>query len=370
MAAWKGKNMTKKKKTKPKEAATETVEAPPPTDLENLLKKPFNADEILKGGDMEYVTIGAKEITKLNIKIVRMLASGEINDPEALMFMRFCRQYGLDPYLKEVFLIKFASDRPAEPTIAAHTQLQNADRQPEYKGFHCGWIVSDNNKGHVLVPQGEGYDVEFTPVGAWCKVFRKDRETPVNEVLISEAQRHKGSGGLMHMWKTKPLTMCMKCVRGMAHRLAFPNMFGGAITQDEADHIQNEILIETVGNTEVKKRAERTGDPEQDVKTDPLGENALCLKILDFVEAYNPKLSDEKKNKYVNELIAFGLEGKADDWVGKELTIEQIDELNELTKNGLPKEIVDMIPKPVEETKGELFEERTDDEQDQSGNKK
>jgi len=318
-----------------KKAETKTTdpEKPQESELEKLLKKPFDAKAIIAGDDMLYRTKTGNEITKLSADIVRRLCP-DADDVDVLIFMRFCRQYGLDPYLHEVYPIKYDKSKPMQIVIAAQTFLQNADKQSEYDGYHCGWIVSKNGKGRILIAQGGSVGADEAIIGAWCHVFRKDRKTAPTEVLINEASKGQST------WNKQPQTMTAKCARGQAHRFAFPNMFGNTISSDEADYVQNQQNWEPVENAEVPKRDDRTGDPEKDVRVN----DAEMDLMKQFNELTGRKLVGEAYDKFFSDFASYVLaDGYNPDM---EFTLEQIDMMQKFLKvHGLPKAIKDMIPK-------------------------
>jgi phage recombination protein Bet len=321
-----------------------------------IVKTGFDAQALLAGEDMIYQTKWAGESTKLSLNIVKQLAStgrdAVINDIEALSFARTCKQYGFDPFLKEVYLIKYQADRPASTVIAAQTYLQIADESPDYHGYEMGWIVSDKNASRELVPQGKSIEGGKKIVGAWCQVFRKNRRTPVYEALLAEYHKPQAN------WKSMPQVMILKCVRGTAHRITYPNLFGNdVITEDEADIVCAVNEYEPEASVSVAPRAERTDDLEKDIQVNDNNEAEIVMaeRFTELVKEICPKAGDPFINTKYDQFVSYV--------TGRELAViesgafvqaneislstSEISQCAEALKNGLPQAIVDLIPKPV-----------------------
>jgi len=332
-------------------------------ELERLMKMPFNAEGLMAGKDLHFKHKTTGEPIKLNLKIVKMIASdkreAKITDVEALVFMRLCKQYGLDPLMQEIYLIKYDNKRPAQNVIAAQSYLRIADSFDDYQGYEKGWIVSKAGKGRRLVPQGEGFGNDENITGAWCQAFRKGRHTEVYEVEIAEFTKGQST------WNSMPKAMVAKCARGGAHRVAFPNLFGGGvITEDEANVSISMNDYSTVDQSRVAKREEQTGGPE-DVQTVDTMLAELLLAFTESVRAVDKDITDAEKiddlfDSYATYVLGVNAEGL---WQDGFLTIQKVERLGEfLTDNGLPQAIVEMIKPPEDfnqdDEGGALFEEK------------
>ena len=148
------------------------------------------------------------------------------------MFMQLCQAQGLNPFLREAYLIKYG-DEAATIITGKETFTKRADALPQYDGFKAGIIVVDNSKqcqyreGSFLAP-GE------TLLGGWAEVFRKDRAHSFrNEVSLAEYERRKKDGSLMSNWKNMPATMIRKVPLVQSLREAFPDEFGGMYSPEE-----------------------------------------------------------------------------------------------------------------------------------------
>lgn len=305
----------------------------------------FDATALQQGCELTYKTIN-KEQTKLSIKIASWLASTgngvQINEVEALSFIRTCKIYGFDPFLKQIYLIKYDSSKPANIVIAADTFIRVADSHPAYGGYETGWIITDSTgKLRKCCDHGKGLPDNTKIIGAWCQVFRKGRKTPVVEVLTSEVSTGRST------WKTLPQTMTTKCATAQAHRKAFPDLLGGLYSADERPDLMDDGNdYETDKMPETKKRDERTEDePVTRTIADAIRE--LGEVVVAKLGEAGHGMSKKSLGPVLLETMAFEFGGSADDYEDsscEKWTIGNCDHLmNVLEANGIPKPVLEMF---------------------------
>jgi phage recombination protein Bet len=186
----------------------------------------------------------------LSIEIIKKYVCPKATDQEAYMFMQLCNLQGLNPFLREAYLIKYG-DEAATIITGKDTFTKRADKLPQYDGFKAGIIVVDNSKqcqyreGSFLAP-GE------TLLGGWAEVFRKDRAHSFrNEVSLEEYARKKKDGSLMSNWKSMPATMIRKVPLVQSLREAFPDEFGGMYSPEEMPIDASTLPIYTEGKAPI-----------------------------------------------------------------------------------------------------------------------
>lgn len=175
--------------------------------------------------------IAVRQTPDLNMDIIKKYICPKATDQEAYMFLQLCKAQGLNPFLREAYLIKYG-DEAATIITGKDTFTKRADRLPQYDGFKAGIIVWSNNQiSHregSFVVDGEKL------LGGWAEVFRKDRSQSFrNEVSLKEYERRKKDGSLMSNWKSMPATMIRKVALVQSLREAFPDEFGGMYSPEE-----------------------------------------------------------------------------------------------------------------------------------------
>ena len=174
-----------------------------------------------------------KKQSDLSIEIIKKYICPKATDQEAYMFMQLCQIQGLNPFLREAYLIKYKDDDQATIITGKETFTKRADALPQYDGFKAGIILTDNSNQATYREGAFLVDGEKL-LGGWSEVFRKDRTQSFrNEVSLTEYQRHKKDGSLMSNWKNMPATMIRKVALVQSLREAFPDEFGGMYSPEE-----------------------------------------------------------------------------------------------------------------------------------------
>lgn len=179
---------------------------------------------------------GGEEV-ELSPELIRSyLVSGDgdkVTDQEVMMFLNLCRYNHLNPWLKEVYLIKY-NNSPATMVPGKEAFMKRAERNPSFAGIECGVVVWD----------GQGFDhrqgAAFYPaygdtlIGGWAKVYRTDRQFPIYaECSLDEYVGRKANGEVNSQWASKSATMIRKVAVMQALREAFPNDFGALYGAEE-----------------------------------------------------------------------------------------------------------------------------------------
>lgn len=156
----------------------------------------------------------------------------KVTDQEVMLFLKLCQYQRLNPFLREAYLIKYASE-PATIVTGKDTFTKRAASNPACAGWEAGVVVQkqdgtiENRKGALVLP-GE------TLIGGWAKVHRKDWNVPLEvSVRLEEYQRYTRDGELQRSWQTMPATMIRKVALVQALREAMPDEFAGMYAPEE-----------------------------------------------------------------------------------------------------------------------------------------
>jgi phage recombination protein Bet len=184
--------------------------------------------------EISYTPIGERETLKLTLAIVKSqlvtpTKSGKYpEDRDIITYMMLCRARGLNPFLGDVVITGYDTQAgPKFEIITAKSAVdKRADANPEFNGLESGVIVTANGK----IEKREGVIVldDETLIGAWSRVFRRDREHPYYHEVTRKAYDKKQA-----RWNIDPEGMLVKCAEAGALRKAFPNSFGGLFLAEE-----------------------------------------------------------------------------------------------------------------------------------------
>lgn len=150
-----------------------------------------------------------------------------LSQRDVVNFMATCQALGANPYLKDVYLVKYNGGEDAQIMAGKNYYTRVAASIPTYDGATAG-IITTGKDGAVNYRAGSFAAPGETCVGGWAEVHDKRWGTPVRaEVAMEEYNSHRS------LWKSKPMTMIRKVALVQALREAYPDRFAG--TYDAAE---------------------------------------------------------------------------------------------------------------------------------------
>ncbi len=228
-------------------------------------------------------------------------------DGELHLFIAQCQRTGLDPFVRQIYMLKRKEYDPESGQYLERMVMQIgidgyrriSDRTGKYVGtlgpYWCG-------------PEGKWTDVWLKPeppAAAKVGIVREGFKEPVWGVCrYSEYVQLKRDGKPTAMWAKMPSNQLAKCAEGQAHRKAFPQEFSGLEPAEElqpapeADTIEGTAsVITTTGPG--PDAAEATGatpeaGPEQPVepeRQEPPAPPARDRGVGDLPKPWSPTLA-------------------------------------------------------------------------------
>jgi hypothetical protein len=155
----------------------------------------------------------------LNVPLVRTLfkSRNPFTDAEIMVFIQQARAKRANPFVGDLYLVKYAADAPAQMVTGYHYLIQAAKNNPEYAGFET-WFVDLQGKRIA-----DGTETTENVVACVCLVHIRGYEQPVKFVARIKEFKKNFPGT---PWAGMPLVMLQKCAVGNAHRLADPGLAG------------------------------------------------------------------------------------------------------------------------------------------------
>ena len=209
-------------------------------------------------------------ITPAMVRKYLVNGGGNVTDEEVVMFLSLCRYQHLNPFTREVYLIKYGDRQAATMVVGKDVHLKRAKRHPEFRGLEAGIIIRGTDGG-CYDRNGTFYDPESGEklVGGWAKVHVDGWAVPLYaSVNLTEYIGRKSNGEINGQWSSKPATMIRKVAIVQALREAFPEDTAGMYVQEEIPAAQEVRLDETAVVIEEKKE-----EPKEDPKTEAPAEN-------------------------------------------------------------------------------------------------
>ncbi|WP_315521875.1 phage recombination protein Bet [Leptotrichia wadei] len=215
---------------------------------------------------------------QLSINLVKRYLSGDnpnVTESEIIYFMKLCKARGLNPYIRDAYLIKYGN-QPAAIIVAKDAVEKRAIQNPKYDGKEVGIYVENKETGELIKREGSILRKNKEElVGAWCTVYRKDWKYPITkEVNFDEYIQKKKDGTPNTNWEKRPVTMITKVAIVQALREAFIEELSGmyeaeemGVNESELDNTpiqvdENETYDKSdIDDAEIVEENDDSGDP-------------------------------------------------------------------------------------------------------------
>lgn len=151
----------------------------------------------------------------------------QATEKEVFMFLELCKAHKLNPWIGDVYLIKYG-DNPAQMQAGKEAFTKRAAANPDFEGFEAGITYADA-QGRIRQREGSAYYSQMGEqlIGGWARVHVKGKKPFYDEVTRDEYDTGRS------LWKSKPATMVRKVALVHALREAFPDDFAGLYSEEE-----------------------------------------------------------------------------------------------------------------------------------------
>lgn len=167
------------------------------------------------------------QLVQFDADDVKQRLCPNIEDKELALVMALCQQQRLNPFTKDVYIIKYGNS-PASIVTSKEVFTKRANAHPDYQGFEAGVTYIDA-QGNVRQREGSAVykAANETLVGGWCRVYVNGRKPFYDEVTLMEYSTGKSG------WAKMPATMIRKVALVHCLREAFPEDFQGLYSAEE-----------------------------------------------------------------------------------------------------------------------------------------
>ena len=147
---------------------------------------------------------------------------------EFLIFLSVGRATGLNPFLKEIWAVKYGGQ--LQIFIGRDGYRKSAQSTQEYE-YHWTETVNENDEFEIVDGQiKHKFDMKDRGalIGAYCVVKRRSAGKEMYQrVSLKEYSSGKS------LWSSKPETMIKKVAEAQALRMAFQELFAGTYAEEE-----------------------------------------------------------------------------------------------------------------------------------------
>ncbi|MFO7745442.1 MAG: phage recombination protein Bet [Psychroflexus sp.] len=181
---------------------------------------------------MNQVSIHETEWSEKKIQLLKDNLCKEASDDEFEIFFQACKQTGLNPFMKQIYMVKRWNSDLKRNAMTFQTGIDGYRLIAERSGKYAPGRSSEyryDDKGNLI--SAIAYVKKQTTDGTWHEVAA--------EAFYSEYVAKKKDGEPTGMWKEKPHIMLGKCAEALALRKAFPAELSGVYTKEEMEQADN-----------------------------------------------------------------------------------------------------------------------------------
>jgi phage recombination protein Bet len=173
-----------------------------------------------------------------DIELLKDTIAKGATDPELRLFGKVCERTGLDPFARQIYLIKRWDAVLKREVASPQTSIDGfrlvADRTGLMDGHEVYWCGADGEWRDVWLDQEP-------PAAAKVVVFKKGCSRAFPAIaLFREYVQTTREGKLTMMWAKMPANQLAKCAESLAIRKAFPAELSGLYTREEMG--QSEVV--------------------------------------------------------------------------------------------------------------------------------
>jgi phage recombination protein Bet len=168
------------------------------------------------------------QVAELTFEDIKTYICPAATDQETMMFLKLCQARNLNPFLKEAYLIKYDSSKPAQMVVGKDKFTKTAEEHPQFDGYRAGIIVAIGDE--IVEREGTFYRKGEELLGGWAEIYRKDRKMPFKQTVpLSEYNLKRAN------WLSMPGTMIRKVALVQALRECFATDLAGCYDSAEMD---------------------------------------------------------------------------------------------------------------------------------------
>lgn len=228
---------------------------------------------------------------------IRKIFAPKLNQSEFNAFVGMGKASGLNPFLKEIWAVKYQDNAPAQIFVGRDGYRKAAQRNQEYDYHECDAVYSNDvfKRNSISGEINHEYNLKDRGelIGAYCIVKRKNSSRPCYTwVKLSEYSTGKS---LWNPQTGKPETMIKKVAECQGLRAAFQDLLGGTYGEEEIvdsreyaeepRQTKSQILMDKINSAKGKTIEEETiySDENGEISTqEQLNEIEMLLAVKVF----------------------------------------------------------------------------------------
>jgi phage recombination protein Bet len=250
---------------------------------------------------VEYKSRDGQQI-KLSPSIIKnFLVSGKselVTNQELFMYMGVCKSRGLNPFIKDAYLIKYTPNDPAAIIVSIDYYRKRAKAQPDCEGWKTGIILKNSDQkleyreGCILL---DNEDL----LGAWFEAKPCHWKIPMRkEINLKRYIKKRKDGRTTRFWseENQPEQIA-KVAESQGLRATWPDEFQGLYVDAEIQSMEAQGQLDNqIAKAAQTNQEDTTPDPKKAVneKLNRLKKNGQISK--------EPEMTQEQADEHLKAL--------------------------------------------------------------------
>lgn len=175
---------------------------------------------------------------------IKDLLAPKLTANEFALLVNMGKATGLNPFLREIWAVKYDDKSPAQVFIGRDGYRKVAQSNPDYDYHVVDSVYEKDSFSRESDEVKHAYSLNDRGalVGAYCTVKRKNASKPCF-VFVKLNEYSTGKA----LWATKPETMIKKVAEAQGLRMAFQSLFAGTYDESENWKEKSTVIEPTTG---------------------------------------------------------------------------------------------------------------------------
>ncbi len=244
---------------------------------------------------------------------IRKLFAPKLSENEFKYFVGLGKATGLNPFLREIWSVKYQDNVPAQVFIGRDGYRKAAQAHPDYE-WHQPDAIYEHDSFKII--NGEihhDYNLKDRGelIGAYCLVKRRTAARPVfRRVSFKEYSTNQS------LWKTKPETMIIKVAEAQALRACFQDLLAGTYGEEEMAR-SNEHSPQVIDSCNGQTQTERLNSILQTNNVELIAEDTSPIDTSQVIYIHDvmaeKEFSEERKEKAIQYVLKQYKVGRLED---------------------------------------------------------
>ena len=257
----------------------------------------------------------------------KLICKVKLSEVEFATFVEMGRSTQLNPFLREIWVVKYDEKAPASIFIGRDGYRKAAQRDSEYDYHQCDAVYANDEFAVINGEPQHKYNLTDRGdlIGAYCIAKRHKSSRPM--YVFAELKEYSTNKSLWNSQTGKPATMIKKVAESQCLRACFQDILGGTYAPEEVERDEM-IVIDDSGDAKPQTKSDRLMNKLKAAKCETIdaevvesGESATDEQLKEIhalvaVKEFQPARFSAALKHYGVETLAQLTASQASDFIG------------------------------------------------------